>query len=338
MSRTVMFLMLCGIVVLGAATAYWTRGAPEQRTSMTRQTEIDEAASAADRPETLARRFGDNPAGNRTSGSTELAESVQPNVVTYKQGKPLWELPYEELHKHVDDLRALVDAGWGRAVLPLTRLVSDCLTRRPSSEREIRETARSRRARWQENRLDWSNDKVQRQLEQVDQWLESRLQESSRRRAACGAVTATDEDRIMDWLELALEQRHPEFLTGYLQWDLLPDNFAWVVRHAERLAAFNRRFEVVYLDAVYAGERELLDMAWRLYASYKVLAEPNPFIAAAFDHAADLDARARTGVTRQYPEIFRQQRINIEPSMVDDARAEGRRIYDRCCAGARMPR
>ncbi|MBF6309227.1 hypothetical protein IU462_30685, partial [Nocardia farcinica] len=105
--------------------------------------------------------------------------------VTFKQGKPLWALSYEELHEHVDDLRALARAGWGQAVLPLARLVSGCLgDQQPRTQREVREQARSMRKSRLENRSDWPEDEVQRQVAQVDEWLEYHLQYSSRRRAA----------------------------------------------------------------------------------------------------------------------------------------------------------
>jgi len=118
----------------------------------------------------------------------------------------------------------------------------------------------------------------------------------------------------MDWLELALEQRHPAFLAGYL------------------------RFEAAYLDGVYAGERAMLDLVWKLYATRKVLPEADPFKAFAFNHAAELEARDRLGVTRQYMDSHRLDVIDLNPALADDARAEGERIYERCCAEARMPR
>jgi len=334
MNRTHAIVLIC-LVVLGAVVAYtaWQPADPRA------VPETERADSGAARPERQARASGDDRRGDETPGMTALAESVRPSVVTFKHGKPLWALSYEDLHEHVDDLRALAGAGWGQAVLPLVRLVSGCLgNRQPRTERDVREHARSMRANRLENRSDWPEDELQRQLAQVDDWLEYHLDHSSRRRAACAAVTAADEGRIMDWLELALEQRHPAFMAGYLRWDVLPGEDAWMFRYAERLADFNRHFEAAYLDGVYAGERAMLDLAWKLYATRKVLPESDPFKAFAFNHAAELDARDRLGTKRQYMDSYRLEAIDLNPALADDARAEGERIYERCCADARMPR
>ena len=129
---------------------------------------------------------------------------------------------------------------------------------------------------------------------------------ANRWRIACNAVTDEDASRIMDWLDLALEQRHPEFLAGYLRWDILPEDRAWRIRHAERLALFNQRFEAAYLDGVYAGELSMLDLAWRLYAIEKVLPKTDPYRAFVFNHAADLAARDQLGMRRQYSESIRR--------------------------------
>lgn len=338
-NRTKAIVLLLGIGVLGATAVYTGWHATDQHASKDGAAKNPGMDTVAVETESAATTSG----GIRIDGARPerlaVAESVRPNIVTYKQGKPVWELPYDQLHEHVDDLRALADAGWGQAVLPLVRLVSDCLGNRdPRTEQEVRDQARAMRERRLANQSDWPEDEVQRQVAQVDQWLEYHLQYSARRRAACAAVTAVDEDRIMDWLELALEQRHPKFLAGYLRWELLPDRDAWMVRHAERLANFNQRFQAAYLDGVYAGERGMLDLAWKLYATRKILAEPDPFRAFAFNHAADLDARERAGVTRQFMDSFRIEQIGLAPERVDDARDQGEQIYARCCAEARMPR
>lgn len=310
-----------------------------QQTPVANQAESEESKKDAGRAGGLAPASGKSRRLGRMNKLSTMAESVRPNIVTYKQGKPLWELSYDELHDHVDDLRALADTGWGQAVLPLVRLVSSCLGDKPfRTEAEVRDQARSMRSSRLENPSGRPDDVVQRHVAQVDDWLEYHLKYSSRRRTACAAVTAGDEERIIDWIELALEQAHPAFLAGYLRWDLLPEDDAWMVRHAERLADFNRRFEAAYLDGIHAGERSLLDLAWRLYATRTVVPEPDPFLAFALNHAAALDARDRAGVTRQYMDGFRLEAIGLDPSMIDDARAEGEKIYERCCADARMPR
>ncbi|MFU8833305.1 MAG: hypothetical protein ACNA7J_14275 [Wenzhouxiangella sp.] len=336
MSRKALMLLALGFVVLGGTAAYWNWHGLDSQRQTAFQKQADEAGEAAGRTQGPPRRQ------HIADGSPELlplAESVRPNIVTYKQGKPLWELSHNELHEHVDDLRALADAGWGQAVFPLVRLVSSCLGTQPvRTEQELRDQARSMRANSLDNQGDLPDDEVQRRVALADRWLEYQLQESSRRRVACAAVTAADEDRIIDWLELALEQRHPEFLAGYLRWGLLPADNAWKIRHAERLADFNRRFEAAYLDGVYAGERKMLDLTWKLYATRTVLPEPDRFKAFAFNHAADLAARESTGMTREYMDSYRLEAIELNAAQVDDARAEGERIYERCCAEARMPK
>lgn len=331
--------VVSGILLLAFAGAYLARHFSGQQTPLADRAEVEEADNGADLADTLTSASDEGRHLERMPERTALAESVRPKIVTYKQGKPLWALSYDELHEHVDDLRALADAGWGQAVLPLVRLVSSCLGDKPfRTEAEVRDQARSMRSSRLENRSGWPDDEVQRQVAQVDDWLEYHLQYSSRRRTACAAVSPGDEERIIDWIELALEQRRPAFLAGYLRWDVLPEDDAWMVRHAERLANFNRSFEAAYLDGIHAGERSLLDLAWRLYATRTVVPEPDPFLAFALNHAAELDARDRAGVRRQYMDSFRLEAIDLEPAMVKDARAEGERIYERCCDEARMPR
>lgn len=338
MTRPYAIFLVFGLVVLGSAGAYWVWHDSGQQIPPAGHGETEETNSDADFADKPMQASGEPGQFGRTPKPAALAEFVRPNIVTYKRGKPIWELPYAELHEHVDDLRALADAGWGQAVFPLVRLVSSCLgNREPRTEREVRDQARSMRQSRLANRSDWPEDEVQRQVAQVDDWLEYHLQYSARRRSACAAVTPADEGRIMDWFELALEQRHPAFLAGYLRWELLPPDDAWVVRHAERLASFNRRFEAAYLDGVYAAELSMLDLAWRLYATRKVLPEPESFKAYAFNHAADLEARESPGMTRQYMDSYRLEAIGLDPARVDEARAEGERIHDRCCADRRTP-
>ncbi|HMB38124.1 MAG TPA: hypothetical protein VKO85_03520 [Wenzhouxiangellaceae bacterium] len=339
MSRTQAIFLVCVITVVVAALAYTTLHVPERPPTADGQAEAEQQGNATGRTGVLLQPAGEKSAGDERPLATALAEAVRPNIVTYKHGQPLWDLSYPELHEHVNDLRALAGAGWGQAVFPLARLLSGCLRNpNPRGEHEIRAQARAQRERIRGNDADLPRDEVDRRLANVDSSVELQLQHSSRRRAACAAVTPADEDRMMDWLELALEQHHPAFLAGYLRWDLLPDDDAWMVRYAERLAQFNRRFEVAYLDGVYAGEREMLDLAWKLYATHKVLPEPDPFMAFAFNHAADLEARATPEMTRQYMDSFRLDTIDLDAAQAELARAEGERIYDRCCADARMPR
>ncbi len=338
MNRTLGILLICAIALVGAVLAYTALPEPGQPPTAGRQAEAEQVEREADRAGASLRSSDEKPAGDDRPQATALAESVRPNIVTSKRGQPLWALSYRELYEHVDDLRALADAGWGQAVLPLARIVSGCLRNPgPRSEQGIREQARSRRERTIGNAAGLPEDEVQRLIARVDKWVESQLQYSSRRRAACAAVMPADKDRIMEWLELALEQRHSAFLAGYLRWELLPDDDAWMVRYAERLAQFNRRFEVAYLEGVYAGQRGMLDLAWKLYATRKILPKPDLLMAFAFNHAADLEVRESPGMTRQYMDSFRLEVIGLDPAQADEARTEGERIHDRCCADRRTP-
>lgn len=331
--------VLAGVILLAFSGAYLARYFSGQQTPVANPAEPEEVDKNADLAGQLRSASGKSGRPDRMPQPSAIAESVRPNIVIYKHGKPLWELGYGQLHEHVDDLRALADAGWGQTVLPLARLVSGCHGRSaPRSEREILAHARSRRERWRKNVDDWPEDRVRRELAQIEPWLEAQLELAKLRRSACASVTNEDVARIMDWLELALEQRHPAFLAGYLRWEVLPHDDAWMVRYAERLANFNRRFEAAYLDGVYAGEWAMLDLAWRLHATRMILPDPDPFMAFAFNHAAELEARESPGMTRQYMDSYRLEAIGLDPEMVDDAYAEGERIYERCCAEARMPR
>lgn len=334
MNRVAAIILVLGIIALGAAVAYTNWRASDQQMPKAREANTGEADVATDQMESAV-----GPSDEGRVGEDPLAESARPDFVIYKQGEPLWTLSYDELHEHVDDLRALAGAGWGQAVLPLVRMVVSCRVNPPRSEDEILDTAPGPGSFRFPNQDRMSGAELRRRQEEAsERRLDRQLQRSRRRQTACTAITETDEGRIMDWLELAVEQRHPAFLAGYLRWELLPRDDAWMVRYAERLANFNRRFEAAYLDGVYGGERGMLDLAWKLYATRKILPEPDAFLAFAFNHAAELDARERVGVTRDYMDSYRLEVIDLEPALADEARAEGERIYERCCAEARMPR
>ena len=336
MSRSAVIVASIGIAILAALAVYSSWYGADRQSVAT----VDEDSGIA---VVDAEHMNDDVSQQGTveemPAVAVLTESERPNVVTYKEGKPMWELPFEQLYEHVNDLRALVDAGWGQAVLPLTRLVSECDGRRTfPSEGEIRANARSRREDLRRRAENWSEERVQSEFAQFERMLELEIEYWGRKRSACNAVTDEDVLRIMDWLELALEQRHPEFLTGYLRWDILPDDKAWRARYAERLAAFNQRFELAYLDGVYAGDLAMLDLASRLYTMQKVLPERDPYRALAFDHAANLAARRNVSMRRVFSESSRLNATGLDPRLVNEARAEGERIHDRCCTDIRIPR
>lgn len=329
MSRSSVVLLVLGFAILAGLVFYSSRNAADRQGSAAINEDAGRTNSAMSATEV----------GGGMADSTGSDEPVHPIVAADQERKPLWELSHEQLHEHVDDLRALVNAGWGQAVLPLTRLVSECHDHGvPRSEGEIRGNARSRRERLRRNVDHWPEDRLRSEYEHIERMLEFELESMNRRRRACDAVTGDDVLRIMDWLELALEQRHPAFLAGYLRWDILPDDKAWRVRYAERLASFNQRFEIAYLDGVYAGEFSMLDLASRLYSMRQVLHEPDPYRAFAFNHAADLAVRRNVGMRREFAAGTRLNAADLDPALVREARAEGERIYERCCADARMSR
>ncbi len=332
MSRTLGILLICAIALVGAVLAYTALPKP-------RQAESEQVEREADRAGASLRSPDEKSADDERPHATALAESVRPNIVTSKRGQPLWALSHRELYEHVDDLRALADAGWGQAVLPLARLVSGCLRNPgPRSEQGIREQARSRRERLIGNAAGLPEDEVQRLIARVDKRVESQLQYSSRRRAACAAVMPADKDRIMDWLELALEQRHSAFLAGYLRWELLPDDDAWMVRYAERLARFNLGFLSALRARVMAGDREVVARAWKAFSGRRFMPEPD--LMQAWTHGL---------VARRLPQPWSAlaptdedfQRL-VDAGLGNDELARAQSAADglwrRCCAEARMPR
>lgn len=301
----------------------------------------DQALKAPDgspRPDTEARRAAAVARGWASSSVDRSGAGAE---------TPPWALDYHQRLEHLAELRALADAGWGEAVLPLAEVVSGCISTRDRTPGELFETYfRDLRVRpgatLKEIRAALAPELAESAERQRD-WdrFTERLAQEQQRQRHCKHAMPDDPDRLMDWLEMALEQRALGFLNGLIAGHMVvPRHAPWIVRNAERLAAFNEQALRQMRVRIDDGDIELLALAWRPFMRRTLLPELRPDLAWMYAAAA---AEIPAGMLdRDFkPEAaFRMidhdlEHHRMELSGKEAAITRGRELYRQCCADAR---
>lgn len=267
--------------------------------------------------------------------------NLPPELVTRIDNVPLYRADIEARLPHLETLRSLADVGWSAAALALAPIAARCIDDPPRAEARILEDYDPARVIRLGDQKRWADMTPEEQAAERQQWLQmaERTMEKDRLRLEeCRIAQPDDPDRLMDWLEQALLEQPPDFFRAVLEDGLVPSDNAWVVRNAERLAAFNDGVLAAVRSRVAGGDRELLASAWSFFAHGHFQPEPDLLAAAVFGHAASHlpmdERRGRFGADW----LGAQLGDELTDAELRRAAELGAELYDRCCADARMPR
>lgn len=257
-----------------------------------------------------------------------------PEIVNRIDGLPYFRGPVEQRLLHARELRALADAGWSAAMVALAPVVAKCISDPPETEAQIRARVDPATILRLGDSKRWS-DMTLEEREAERRWhveaAERAIEQDRLRIDECAVVQPTDPDRLMDWLEQALLEQPPDFFRAVLEDGLIPDDEAWIVRNAERLAAFNRGLLAAVRARVASGDRQLLDLAKDFFAYGRFQPEPDLETAAIYAYAA----RQLPGSSRRPGRVMEELLEPLDPDERERLRETGRALYERCCRDLR---
>lgn len=229
---------------------------------------------------------------------------------------------------HVATLRRLANAGVAAAAWRMADFASRCFNNPPWSDAEV-EAKIAEMDRQAEQRGDPGMPELVAQRDR-ETWRSARWA-----RRLCAQIEPTDLDRQMDWIELALARRHPELFMRMTFGGafVFPDDQAWRVRHAERLAVFVDRARRGFAAQIESGDSALLRRAEFFYGNTDGLLGPND------DYQALVHAFAASYLPPEGNEwrpdeahLLRSRARSLTPAQIEAARADAQALYQRCCA------
>jgi len=269
-------------------------------------------------------------------GSAPDRPSSGPDVATHIRGIPIWELPEHEIDVHLEDLRQLVDAGWSQAFVPLAPIAAACIASPPRSDREVREIFDPEYGSWHRYNgiaLESSRDRAAMRETRM-QLLQRQLGRAGERQQRCRAGLGANPDRLMDWMELALEQQPAGFFAVMLEYSSLPpESMPWLVRNAERMARFNLGFLSALRARFASGDPEVVGRAWKAFATQRFLPEPDPVQAWAFGLVARRLPPPLSDTAPTADDRARLIKAGLDPAAQDRAREVADALWQQCCAG-----
>ncbi|MEX2500134.1 MAG: hypothetical protein WD397_14795 [Wenzhouxiangellaceae bacterium] len=333
-------IVFLGCAALALAVVWWTLVEDERESGQGVEATISDSAAAT------AAEDSDGVAAAPLA--SDERRSVGPNVVTRVGDRFVWQLDERERRDFLPDLRALADAGWARAVAALAPVVVDCIDDPPESEATLRgyvygptiqftvgEDGEIRQGAPPDN-----NPEATRAAQ--DERFRQLTLRNWQKQLICHDAMPANPDRLMDWLELGLEQQPEGFIPAVLEGRLIPEDTAWIVRNAERLAAFNLRLIGVIESRVMQGDPEALGMAWSVLAWGNFTPDPEPLRAYPYALAARMGTTDASG---RIPSRSRtQERVEyllgrpLSEQELSRARERARELYDRCCADMGLQR
>lgn len=330
-TRRTVFLVCVAILVASAAAWWMSSLDPGNQAPGT-----NASASPTESPATAV------DTGPALAGGNRNARRSVPNVVTRVGDRYVWELDEPTRQNFLADLRALAEAGWAEAVTVLAPVVVDCIDHPPQSEALMRSVVYGAdiQVTFGEDGLISNDPPPAEESAEAraakDEWFRQMMSQSREKQMTCNDAMPANPDRLMDWLELGLEQQPEGFVDAVLSGRLMPDDNAWIVRNAERLAAFNQRLIGIIESRVMQGDPEALARAWRVLARGNFTPEPEPL--RAYPYA--LVARMLPGGTAGHVPGHSRTREQVEHLLdrpltdaeIAAARDRARELYDRCCA------
>lgn len=255
----------------------------------------------------------------------EAAETAEAPVSSASPSRALLMTDWDTQVAHVPALRRLADAGVASAAWRMTDFVARCARRTPETEAETRRRLeKMRREREEDDRGvspdDWADV--------VEMITKSARQD----RQMCADLEHSDRNRLLAWLEFALAGDEDElFMRMTMGGFVFPDDQAWLIRNAERLAVFVERAKTAFDARIEAGDIALLHRAAFYFRNnpefwprggdfYRAHVHET---AAALLHDDGSGLPSGRDIDSRY----------LTPAQMDAAAAEGRALYDRCCAG-----
>lgn len=322
-------------VALALAVAWWTFAEDEGEAGQGTE------GTVSDRPSGAAGEVSD--AFATTPAVSRDARHVAPSVVSRVGERFVWELDERERQDFLPDLRALADAGWADAVTVLAPVVVDCIDDPPESEALLRSVVYGAGIQVSfgedgliRNETPPSDDSEEKRAAQ-DKWFRDLMSRSREKQMTCADAMPANPDRLMDWLELALEQQPEGFVGAVLSGRLMPEDNAWIVRNAERLAAFNQRLIGVIESRVMQGDPEALHMAWSVLAWGNFTPVPEPLRAFPYALAARMLPAGTPGHIPSHSRTEEQVEHLLGRALTEKelsrAHDRTRELYERCCAG-----
>jgi len=324
-------LAFAAMVVLAIAAAWWM---PDKDEAGSDGEGID-AGTASDSTAAASAEIGAAPA------AIEQRRRVVPNVVTRVGERFVWELDERARRDFLPDLRALADAGWAQAVTALAPVVVGCIDDPPASEAWLRSLVYGPKMQFtvgEDGELREGappEDDPEAARAARDERFRQLMSRSREKQMICSDAMPANPDRLMDWLELGLEQQPEGFLDAVLSGRLMPEDTAWIVRNAERLAAFNLRLIGAIESRVMQGDPKALRMAWRVLAWGNFTPEPRPLRAYPYALAASMLPADTPGHVTGNSRMVEQVELLLGRPLTDrelsEARDRARELYDRCC-------
>ncbi len=231
-------------------------------------------------------------------------------------------------------VRARIRAGDGAAAWTMLNHVRVCAQAELLDDAQVLARARARAAD-----RPVPSDETGRAIEDVTrkQHEQSDLAQMRELRHHCPQLQPEDNERLLDWLEVALAAGHEDFLyslsiPGGLP---LPREQAWRVRHAERLADLIVRARQAYQARLAAGDRRLLERGRFFYSNEHLWSEIDPY-------PVYLHALVNIGLVWPITDNdFRWRDVEryggmLDPDQRTRAMTEAGQILQRCC-GVELP-
>lgn len=281
------------------------------------------------------------PEGAGRDDSDRRPRASGPNVVTHVDGIPVWALPEETIDSHLAALRALVDAGWSQAFVRLAPVAARCLTMPTQTDQQVQDLYHPDYGSIYRSDIYAEETERDRRImrDQRLAFLDQRLDEVRRRRQRCRDALGDDPDpdRYMDWLELALEQQPAGFFRLMLDEQLvIPPDFGWLIRNAERLAQFNSGFLNALRARFLAGDPEVLGRAWKAFATHRFVPGPDPVQAWAYGLVARRLPPPLSDKAPTDDDVQKLVQAGLNPAAREHARETADALWRQCCAGGKF--